>query len=175
MAEMLSAHFSVDEFEYSDTARARNIPNKMTTEQKAIAKHTAQYLLENVRSQLNKWYASSAVKCVTIRITSGFRGPQLNKAVGGASNSQHCQAMACDIEATVVYKDGRRKVIPYNELYEVIKHLVRQKRLYIDQCIQESSNGAYWVHISLPKQISQCRYQFLKYQNGKYTLDCVLK
>ena len=181
MTEYLSEHFSVSEFEYSEVAQAYNIPNKMNTAEKAVAKHTAQYLLENIRKQLNIKYASDNVKCVTIRITSGFRGPLLNKKVGGASNSQHCKAMACDIEATIVYKNGTRKIIPYNQLYEDIKALTRQKKLYIDQCIQEASYNsktktwAYWVHVSLCREIRNARYQFLKYCNKKYTLDCVLK
>ena len=181
MSEMLSEHFSVDEFEYSDTAKAKGIENKMNEAEKAMAKHTAIYLLENVRKHLNLKYVSDTVKCVTIRITSGFRGLKLNALVNGEKTSQHCKAMAADIEATIVYKDGKRKVIPYNELYETIKELAKQKKLYIDQCIQEASYNkntktwAYWVHISLPSQISECRYEFLKYNNGVYTLDCRLK
>ena len=89
MTEYLSEHFSVSEFEYSEVAQAYNIPNKMNTAEKAVAKHTAQYLLENIRKHLNIKYASDTVKCVTIRITSGFRGLLLNKRVGGASNSKH--------------------------------------------------------------------------------------
>lgn len=181
MAEMLSEHFSVDEFEYSDTAKAKGIENKMNEAEKAMAKHTAIYLLENVRKHLNLKYVSDTVKCVVMKITSGFRGPKLNTAVGGARNSQHCTAMAADIEATIVYKNGKRKVIPYTELYETIKELAKQKKLYIDQCIQEASYNkntktwAYWVHVSLPAQISDCRYEFLKFRNGIYTLDCRLK
>lgn len=185
MAEMLSEHFSVEEFEYSDTAKAKGIKNKMKVADKKMAKHTAEYLLENIRSQLNQAYASSAVKCVVIRITSGYRSLALNKAVGGVNDaknlSQHCKGMAADIEATVVYNNGNRRIIPYDELYETIKTLTRQKKLYIDQCIQEASYNksthsySYWVHVSLPAQISDCRYQFLKYNNGKYTLDCTLK
>lgn len=185
MSEMLSEHFSVEEFEYSDTARAKNIVNKMNKAEKEMAKHTAKYLLENIRKHLNIKYASELVKVVTIKITSGFRSLALNTAVGGVNKpgklSQHCKAMACDIEATIVYNDGKRRVIPYNELYETLKELTKQKKLYIDQCIQEASYDkktgiwSYWVHVSLQEQISQCRYQFLKYNNGNYILDCVLK
>lgn len=185
MAEMLSEHFSVDEFEYSETAIAKKIMNKMSVVDKAMAKHTAQYLLENIRKHLNIKYASKSVKEVTLKITSGFRSMALNTAVGGVNKpgniSQHCKAQACDIEATIVYKNGRRKVIPYDELYNTIKELTKQKKLYIDQCIQEAAYNSkkkiwsYWVHVSLPAQISACRYQFLKYKNGVYTLDCTLK
>lgn len=185
MAEMLSEHFSVDEFEYSETAIAKKISNKMNAIEKAMAKHTAVYLLENIRKHLNEKYITKTVKEVTIKITSGFRSLALNVAVGGVNKpgniSQHCKAMACDIEATIVYKNGKRKVIPYDELYETIKDLTKKKKLYIDQCIQEAAYNkkkkiwSYWVHVSLPAQIGDCRYQFLKYKNGYYTLDCTLK
>ena len=118
---------------------------------------------------------------MTISVGYAALSSSLNITIKGATNSQHCKAMAADIEATIVYKDGTRKVIPYNELYETIKELTKQKKLYIDQCIQEASYNkktgtwAYWVHISLPAQISDCRYEFLKYNNGIYTLDCRLK
>lgn len=32
-----------------------------------------------------------------IKITSGYRGPKLNKAVGGAENSRHTKGLAADI------------------------------------------------------------------------------
>ena len=32
------------------------------------------------------------------RINSGYRGPELNKAVGGSPNSQHCHGEAADLE-----------------------------------------------------------------------------
>lgn len=187
MAEMLSENFSVDEFEYSETAIAKKIPNKMNAIEKAMAKHTAQYLLENIRKHLNEKYAKGkkTIKCVSIKITSGFRSLALNVAVGGVNKpgniSQHCKAMACDIEASIVYTNGKHKVIPYDELYETIKDLTKKKKLYIDQCIQEAAYNkkkkiwSYWVHVSLPAQIAECRYQFLKYKNGYYTLDCTLK
>lgn len=179
MAEMLSEHFSVSEFEYSETALAKGINNKMNDTVKSMAKHTAQYLLENIRTQLNKKYTSDLVKCVILNITSGYRSLDLNKAVGGVNRagniSQHCKGMAADINAVVVYNDGTRKAIPYNTLYEDIKQLTKEKKLYIDQCIQEQSKTDKWVHVSLCAQISNCRYQFLKYVNGTYTLDCTLK
>ena len=34
-----------------------------------------------------------------IHINSGFRTPEINKAIGGAKNSQHCLGMSADITA----------------------------------------------------------------------------
>lgn len=185
MSEMLSEHFSVSDFEYSDTARARKINNKMNLAEKEMAKHTCVYLLENIRKYLNEIYKSPTIKCVVINLTSAFRSLALNKAVGGVNKpnniSQHCKGQAADIVATIVYTNGKRENIPYNKLYEHIKTLTKQKKLYIDQCIQEASynkqtkSWSYWVHVSLCAQIKDCRYEFLKFNNGSYSLDCILK
>lgn len=45
-------------------------------------------LLEGVRSHFGQ----------PVHITSGYRCPDHNKAVGGAPNSQHCQGIAADIQ-----------------------------------------------------------------------------
>lgn len=187
MGEMLSEHFSVYEFEYSITAITKGIKNTMNEAEKKVAKHTCVYLLENIRKQLNEKYTKkdNTVKCVILNITSGFRNDAVNTAVGGVNKpgkvSQHRKAEAADIKAVIVYKNGARKTIPYNQLYNDIKELTKAKKLYIDQCIQEASYNkrtqtwSYWVHCSLGQQISKRRGEFLKFNNGVYTLDCIIK
>lgn len=170
----LSEHFTKEEFEYSDTAKAKGISNNMNEAQTKEAMHTCTYLLEPLRKLLNekyKQYNGKEVKNICLKITSGFRGNLLNKAIGGASNSQHCKAQATDLQAVVVYKNGTKVNLPYNILYNDIKVWSKNGKLNIDQCIEEKSSGATWVHVSLSNQIKDCRKQFLKYSNGKYTLD----
>ena len=179
MAEHLSENFTYEEMTYSDTAKAKGIPNIPSTYHKRILKHTCQYLLEKIRALLNekyRRYKGKEVKYVSLKITSGYRSPLLNSKVGGSSTSQHVTGEAADIEATIVFKDGRKEVLPYNVLYEDIKVWVKEKRMSVDQCIQErNSTGACWVHTSLPPQIKDCRGQFMKYEFGMYRLDCILK
>jgi hypothetical protein len=178
MAEKLSENFTLEEFTYSETAKARGISNKPSTFHKKILKHTCQYLLEPLRKLLNekyKEYKKKKVKEVGIRITSGYRSPALNAAIGGATNSQHVKGEACDVEVVITFADGKKEVLPFNVLYEDIKAWVKNKDLNVDQCIQEQSGLAKWIHISLPQQIRDCRKQFLKYNKGMYSMDCILK
>ena len=178
MVEFLSEHFTLEEMIYSDTAKAKNISNKPSAFHKKILKHTCQYLLEPLRKLLNekyKEYKGKKVKGVNIRITSGYRSPQLNIVIGGATTSGHMKGEAADIEVTIVLTNGKKEVLPFNELYEDIKGWVKNKELNVDQCIQEQSGNAKWVHLSLPQQIRDCRKQFLKYAFGMYRMDCILK
>ena len=178
MAQYLSKNFTLEEMIASDTAKAKNISNKPSAYHKKILKHTCEYLLEKVRALLNekyKEYKGKEVKQVILKITSGYRSPQLNAAVGGATNSQHVSGCAADVEAQIVYKDGKKEVLPFNVLYEDIKAWTKEGKVSVDQCIQEQSGSARWTHLSLPPQIRDCRKQFLKYSNGMYRMDCILK
>lgn len=185
MAEYLSEHFTLEEMCYSETAKAKKIKNVPTELHKKILIHTCQYMLEKLRALLNekyKEYKGKKVKYVRLDVTSGYRCPALNAAVGGSSNSQHCNGCACDIEAVVVYTNGVKAVIPYNELYENIKMWVKDKKMSVDQCIQEASYDRikrvwiYWVHVSHNNAgATKDRKQFLKYKNGVYSYDCTFK
>lgn len=178
MAEYLSEHFTLEELTYSDTAKAKGINNKPTALHKKILKHTAQYLLEKVRTLLNekyKTYQRKKVKYVALRITSGYRCEKLNVAVGGSNTSQHCNGSACDVEAVIVFNNGSKIVLPYTELYADIKQWTKEKKISVDQCIQECTRDSQWVHISHHPSGRTCdRRMFLIYSKGMYRLDCDL-
>ena len=179
MAEYLSPNFTLEELCYSDTAKARKIDNTPTPLHKKILKHTCQYMLEKLRALLNekyKEYKGKKVKYVALKVTSGYRCEKLNTAVGGSNTSQHCKGEATDLEAQIVYTNGVRVILPYNELYEDIKTWVKAKKMSVDQCIQERSGNIVWVHCSHSNRGASCdRKQFLKYRNGMYSIDCTLK
>lgn len=69
-----------------------------------------------------------------IHVNSGFRTPDINKAIGGAKNSQHCLGMASDITA------GDDKM--NKELFE----LILSSGIVFDQLIDEKQYT--WIHIS---------------------------
>lgn len=175
MTENLSDHFTLQELTYSDTAVKYKLSNVPCELHKKTLKHTCQYLLEPLRTLLNskyKTYVGKKVKCASIKITSGYRGPVVNAKVGGVSTSQHCTGEAADIEAVLVFTDGTRKVLPYTELYSDIRMWVKGDKLSIDQCIQECAGGAKWVHVSHSASgKTRDRKQFLKYDGRKYTPD----
>ena len=179
MATYLSPHFTKEEVLYSDTAKRLGIDNSPTPGHLKTLIHTCQYLGEPLRALLNAKYTTyggKKVKYVSIKVTSGYRGRKLNEKVGGSSTSQHCTGEALDIEATIVFADDTKKVLPYTTLYSDIKEWVRQGKLSVDQCIQEASGGAYWVHVSHSAWgASRDRKQFLKYNGKTYTLDCTMK
>ena len=73
-----------------------------------------------------------------IKINSFFRSPELNKAIGGSTKSQHCHGQAIDLDDTF----GR---CTNAEMFEFIK-----KYLDFDQIIWEfgDDNNPDWVHVS---------------------------
>lgn len=73
-----------------------------------------------------------------IKINSFYRGPELNKAIGGSAKSQHCHGQAMDIDDT--YGNASNK-----EMFNWIK-----ANLDYDQMIWEfgDDNNPAWVHVS---------------------------
>jgi hypothetical protein len=118
----LSKHVSLAEFEHSNTAKSKGISNAMNEEQINNAKLLCEKIFEPIRIFRGK----------PITINSGFRGVALNRAIGGASSSQHCKGEAIDLPLT-------------KEEFFFIKD-----SLDFDQLIAEYPvNGVpKWVHIS---------------------------
>ena len=162
----LSEHFLLSEFLNSDTAKAYKISNDPTPTHLKTLIHTAQYLCEPLRSLFNAKYG----KC-SITITSGYRSSKLNAKIGGVKNSQHSSAEAIDFK---VKRNG--KYLPDSQVYNDIKQWVREGKISVDQCIDERSGSSTWVHVSHSAWgKGKDRRQFLKYNNGKYTLDVDFK
>lgn len=90
---------------------------------------------------------------VPIYVTSGYRSILLNKAVGGASNSQHLKGQAADIV-----------VSGYDPLD--LLGIIQKLNLPYDQVIAEFKNGKSWLHIS--HNSSENRRQALIYDGVKY-------
>lgn len=168
----LSEHFTQEEFCYSDTANSLGIKNTPTAIHLNTMKHTCNYLLEPLRELLCNEYKTT----VYIRITSGYRGALLNSKIKGASTtSRHLVGEAADIEAYYLV-NGKKVVIAYTTLYELIKKWVKEKKISVDQCICEKSGNSHWVHVSHSAWgKTRDRRQFLKYNGINYTLDTTIK
>ena len=125
---MISKHISDREGVYSTTATRRGIDNTPDKEHLDNMKLLAQKIFEPLR----KWVGGP------IRINSFYRGPELNKAIGGSSKSQHCKGQAMDIDDNGCHKTNA-------EMYAWIKDNVE-----FDQMIWEfgDDDNPNWVHVS---------------------------
>ena len=131
-------YFTMGEFIRSDTAAKLGIDNRCKMEHVPNIKA----LVANVLDPLRKAYGKP------IRITSGFRCPKLNKAVGGSPTSQHMSGMAADIVGTP------NTVAENTRLF----YLIQSLELPFDQLIDEK--GMRWVHVSFC--LKKNRHQVLK-------------
>ena len=125
---MISAHISYKEGVRSNTATRRGIDNTPNDEQLDCMEKIAEEVFEPLRA-----YVGGPIK-----INSFFRCPELNKAIGGSSKSQHCKGQAVDIDDTF----GR---CTNAEMYHFIK-----ENLDFDQMIWEfgDDDNPDWVHVS---------------------------
>lgn len=145
MINNLSKNFTLQEFIYSDTARKYKINNIPSIEIQRNIGLLCNKLLQPLRDYLN----------LPIKITSGYRSPELNKKVGGSSTSQHTRGQAVDIVVKgLSIKELAKKVLDSN--------------LVFDQMIEEYSGNTTWLHLSYNSKLN--RKQYLLYDNGKYKL-----
>jgi len=123
----LSTNFTLAEFTKSQTAIRQGLDNTPGEEHLANAKELFENVVQKVRENFG----------VTV-INSGYRGPALNEAVGGSSNSQHCKGEAVDIECPGTANETVAQWIADN--------------LEFDQLILEFAEkgipDAGWVHVS---------------------------
>lgn len=117
----LTEHFTLEELVASQVAARRRIDNRPAP---AVVENLRRVagVLEQVRAAVGK----------PITISSGYRCPPLNTAVGGARESAHLQGLAADINVPgMAPKDLARAIIATG--------------IQFDQLIYEGT----WVHIGL--------------------------
>jgi len=83
----LSRNFSLQEMIKSDTAIRKGIDNNPNADQIKKLEMLCERVLQPVRDHFGR-----------VRVTSGFRSPELCAAIGSSANSQHAKAEACDFE-----------------------------------------------------------------------------
>lgn len=126
----LTAHFSLAELTVSAKAKVLKLANLPTGKLLDNVKHTAAQL-EKIRDFLDG---------APITVTSCYRAPAVNKAVGGSPTSAHVQGLAADINA---------HGFTAPELAAEIVHMRDTGELDFDQVIlefPERGSGA-WVHV----------------------------
>lgn len=145
----LSKNFSLSEFTKSNTAIRRGLDNNPTAEHI----HNLVWLCENILQPLRDELG------VSIRVTSGYRGEELNAAIGGSSTSDHCKGAGADCELWINgYEDNAK-------LFNVLRIM----DLPVKQVIWEfgDEDQPSWVHIAGVKGDDRREYLQAYKEGGK--------
>lgn len=133
-------NFTLSEFIESDTAKRRKIDNTPDFEEVEHINELISKVLQPLRSAWGKG----------IRVSSGFRSPALNKAVGGSSTSAHLRGYAADL----VPMTGS-----VEEFSAFAVKWLKDNGIAFDQAIRESSGRTKWLHIGLYNSKGEQRRQ----------------
>ena len=139
--DKISDHISYREAVKSNTATRRGIDNIPDVQELENMKLIAEKVFEPFRKFVKG----------PIKINSFYRSPELNVAIGGSKNSQHCKGQAIDID-----RDGHS--LPNNaEIFEYIKNNLDFDQLILENYApnrvskisgeREGPNSG-WVHVS---------------------------
>lgn len=121
----LSTYFSLDEMIASDYAARHGMDNTPPKLELENLTYTAE-MLDRVRSLLG----------VPVLVSSAYRSPAVNAAVGGAKTSQHMLGQAVDFTA------------PSFGTPQQVANAIRKSHIPFDQLILEYGR---WVHLSFVK------------------------
>lgn len=130
LEQHLSPHFTLHELVASQTATRKGIKEQFEPPQEII--DNLKSLCENLLEKLRAMNGNKP-----LHLSSCYRCPALNTAVGGAANSQHVKGEAADIDF------GSKSLNA--EFFTKIK----ASSIDFDQLLNEFDFS--WVHISLKK------------------------
>ena len=124
MPRQLTASFTLDELVSSQTATRKGLDNTPGPSVLATIEQVLAPGLQRIRDALG----------VPVLVSSGYRAPAVNSAVGGSRTSQHCTGNAADFTAPA-----------FGSPLDVCRRLVElRERIGYDQLIYEGT----WVHVS---------------------------
>ncbi|HAF44680.1 MAG TPA: peptidase M15 [Gallionellaceae bacterium] len=137
----LTDHFSLDEMLRSDTALRLGINNSNPPFEVVRNLGLLADTMERVRAQLG----------VPIYISSGYRCPALNAAIGGAKTSAHMHGLAVDFIAP-----------DFGSPLEVAQKIAGSLIDY-DQLIHEGA----WVHLAISRHNNRCEELTAHFDKGR--------
>lgn len=138
-------YFTIYELCKSGTATNKGISNIPSQAELVNLEALVDNILDPLRSAWGK----------PIVINSGFRCDKLNRAVGGASGSQHKTGEAADIEDSSRNREANRR------LFELIRSL----GLPFDQLVNEFNYD--WIHVSFSRTRRRGQVLEAKKVNGR--------
>ena len=147
----LSEHFSFEELTVTSHASLQK-SNRLSAEPfKKNLTYTAG-ALEEIRAVLN----------VPMTITSGFRIPSLNSAVGGSKTSKHTQGLCADFQPIGITVKEAFDLITAN----------KDKLHSVRKAIIEGVQGKNWIHVQ-SKVLANEPTQFFSTNDGKNFTEVV--
>jgi|TARA_R110002073_G_scaffold48777_2_gene131037 zinc D-Ala-D-Ala carboxypeptidase len=143
----LSKHFTLEEFEKSQTATRKGIKNKAGSGEVKSLGDLCYEVLEPVRAKFDK----------PVTVTSGFRSEELCEAIGSKKTSQHAKGQAVDFEIAG---------IPNIKIAYWIENNCDFDQLILEYyCPTDGAKG--WVHVSYNEQGAN-RKQVLTFDGKSY-------
>ncbi len=115
-------YFTLEELIYSATAEKEHIDN---TPSPTVVENLTK-LVETVLDPARRQFGQP------IYVNSGYRGPQLNRRVGGVKNSYHLQGRAADLDT----RTGRNR-----QLFSILQRLPHRELIW--------EHGGTWIHVAL--------------------------
>lgn len=128
-------YFTYRELTASSTAKRLGIDNTPSDTVRARLEALVDSVLDPLRKLYNK----------PIKVTSGYRCPKLNAAVGGSQNSQHMRGEAADITSINDDLDENKKILD----------ILLRSGLTFDQLLIEhpdKSGRPDWIHVSYTRR-----------------------
>lgn len=132
MAKQITENFTLEEMYRSATAERKGIDNRPPQD----IEDNLTYLVKNVLQPLRSHFG------VPIRVTSGYRSPALNRAVGGSSSSWHAHGCAADIQIP----SGK---VSLKTVFEYIYNNLPYTELIAEGI--DRNGRVSWVHVALVK------------------------
>ena len=148
----LTPHFTLGELCKTKTG-IENVPNEAQVEN---LKRLCRWL-EQLRSRYNqmrneKGEMRNEVREYPIIINSGFRSPEVNKAVGGVPSSNHLTGCAVDIRCI-----GMEQALRYAAILLDISDLSHED---YDELLIERKRNVIWIHFAVRPSGNRRRTNF---------------
>ena len=140
----LSEHFGLAEL----TKTSVNIENVPSEAQVENLKRVCRWL-ERLRKRWNDKYGDGDDPII---INSGFRSPEVNKAVGGVPTSNHLTGCAVDIRCI-----GMEQALRYASILLDISDMSRED---FDELLIEQKRSVIWIHFAVRPSGNRRRCNF---------------
>ena len=152
----LSEHFTLGELTKTNV----KLENMLNEAQVENLKRVCQWLEElreknSLTPDPSPKGEGSRYKETPIIINSGYRSPQVNRAVGGAPNSNHLTGCAVDIHVT-----GIEQLIRYAAILLDISD--ERQENFDELLLERSPKGSYWLHFAVRPSGNRRRVNLIK-------------